>query len=655
MRKSVERVKAFVSAFVAVFILSALFLLGSCSPGEASKDFMASMAGVDVFIKNGDVNEAVKLLKKSEKLAFSSSARLGIYKRYLQLGEDKAAVKTLEKAYKKLPENPEIQAVYGNYLLKNGKNSEAFKVTASLAGTSYGSVRAEALLKNLLASSTSASSDNSGNSENPLFEKEISSAYYDIYAETGDLRWLRNCALIYLMRGDYAMAASLQGSVPDDSENAFFWGCVQYDSGNYDVAVKNFENVKSDLLLGAAALLASDSYAMLGDFDSAEMARKSYIDRSNKIKGAKVSPALLVNSAIWAYKNGDFSSAYELLVNAVSDYPEYVPGLLTYGKFAWADSEPEEMSDMEKSLRKTDLRTMKMRRYDSRPKFSLDDALSRMKDTLDKAESLGDEKSGFDDLIVERLNLEMKKNSGIPLRQKTAMIWDALEKNQLGANLYPPHLVQFCAQQLLSYGFTEDARELFTNFALEKFALRGESQVKDSKDKVEADIFGGEKTEKNGVVSNEIARLAFGDRAVAAADKMEIWEVEFAAYFALLDGNISAAKRLYEYVNFETGGAKTANASGEFASVSPLCASSSSANLAMIYSSQGEKKKALNLYTLAAGKTKSTKIKSKLLYRIANIQLGMGRAEDARNSAQYAVSLDPGNADARLFLNQHKK
>ena len=95
---------------------------------------------------------------------------------------------------------------------------------------------------------------------------------------------------------------------------------------------------------------------------------------------------------------------------------------------------------------------------------------------------------------------------------------------------------------------------------------------------------------------------------------MEIWEVEFAAYFSLLERNISAAKRLYEYVVFETGGVKRANASGEIMSVSPLSASSSAANLAMIYSSTGERQKALALYSLAAGKTKSLQIKSRLLY-----------------------------------------
>lgn len=631
-----------------VFILFAGFLLASCAANDDSKNFMSAMTSVDIFIKNGDVNEALKLLKKSEKQAFSSYARLGVYKRYLQLGEDKRAQKTIEKAYKKLPDNPEIQAVYGNYLTRNGKIGDALKVTDKLDGTKYGSIRAEAMLKNFLEKNSA----NLKEETSPLFEKEISSSYFDIYSETGDSRWLRNCALIYLMAGDYKMASSLQPENLENSDDALFWGFVQYDSGNYDIAVRNLENVKSDLNSAKAASLASDSYAMLDDFDSAEDARRNYMERAKKF--VKILPSLSVNSALYAYNHEDYSRANELLMDAVFDFPDYVPGLLTYGKFAWEDSLPEETSDLEKSLRKTNLRTMKMQRYDDRPKFNLDDAISRMQEELEKETKLGEPKDKFDDLIVEQLNLEMKKNNEIPLAQKTAMIWNALEENSLGTNLYPPHLVQFCAQKLLSYGLTEDARNLFTNFVIEKFNLDAEQQKKNgSGEQVKTDIFGGEKVVKTGVVSNEIARLAFGDKAAQVADKMEIWEVEFAAYFALLDGNISAAKRLYEYVNFETGGAKTANASGEYISVSPLCASSSSANLAMIYSSQGEKSKALNLYTLAAGKTNSKKTKSKLLYRIASIQIGMGKKDDARNSAAYAVNLDPSNANARLLLNQN--
>lgn len=651
MKNSVKRQ---VYAFSAAFILFAGFSFSSCVFRDDSKSFMSAMTGADSFIKNGQVNDALKLLKKAEKKAYSAYARLGIYRRYLQLGEIDLAEKTIEKAYKKLSDSLEIQAVYGNYLVKHGKPSAALEVTESLSGTKYGSIRAEAVLSALLNAGDSNQEAALRDEKSPLFGKETSSAYFDIYARTNDARWLRNCALIYLLRGEYAMAASLQPETLEDSEDSLFWAFVQYDFGNYDIASRNLENVKSSLLTSSAVTLASDSYAMLDDYESAEEIRRTFLGQ--KKSASAVSPSILVNSAIWAYNNEEFARAYELLINAVSDYPDYVPGLLTYGKFAWEDSKPQDMSDLERSLRQTNLRTLRMRRYDDRPKFSLDDVLTRINERLEKEEAPGSPKDKNGDLIVEQLSLLMRDES-LPFQKKTAMIWEALEKNQLGVNLYPAHLVQFCTQKLLSFGLTEEARNLFTNFAMEKFNLYAVETAGEAKNEVEikTDVFGGEKTVRSALVPDDIARLAFGDRAARAADKMEIWEVEYAAYFALLDGNIPAAKRLYEYVNFETGGAKTANAGGDFISVSPLCASSSSANLAMIYSSQGDKKRALSLYTLAAGKTASTKTKSKLLYRIANIQIGLGKKQDAINSASYAVSLDPSNAEARFFLNQNKE
>ncbi|MBQ0051952.1 MAG: hypothetical protein KBT11_07805 [Treponema sp.] len=614
----------------------------SCSSKDGSLNFMSAMETVDIYLKNGEVNDALRLLKKSEKNAFSAYARLGIYKRYLRMGEEKLAEKTLQKAWKKLPENPEIAVVYGNNLLKAGKYSEALNVTSCLTGTKYGSIHSEVLLKSVL------DRENIRAEDGPLFKKEISSAYYDVYAGTDDARWLRNCALIYLMGGDYVTAAGLQPEKCEDSEDALFWGYVQYDSGNYDVAVRNLKNVKSDLLAGAGAMLASDAYMMLDDEDESEEAREDFIGSAKSY--SKISPALSVNSALWAFRHDDLKRAYELLVNAIIDNPEYTPGLVSYGKMAWADSRPRNWSDLELSLRKTNLRTEKMREFDERPKFTVEDAIFRMDEELERQSLSGKIRS--DELIVERLDLFLKSREDLPLKQRTALIWNELEKNELGKNIYPGHLVQFAVQKFLSYGLGNEARQLFTNYVTQKFSLNYEEQQGVAGEKIVSDIFGGQKKEIVPVVPEFIAKLAFGERAAMVADRMEIWEVEFAAYFALLDDNIAAAKRLYEYVNFETGGAKTANASGDMISVSPLAAPSSSANLAMIYSSSGEKKKALNLYSLAAGRTSSKRTKSKLLYRVALLQFGLGHKQDAKTSAAYAVSLDQSNADARLLQRQ---
>ncbi len=631
-------------SFIAL-LLALLFV--SCSKDDDSS-FLSAMESVDIFIKNGDASEAMRLLKKSEKKAFSSFARLGLYRRYMTLGEEKKAENVLVKALKKLPDNEELSAVYGNFLLRRNRLNDAIVVTKKLEGTKYGSIRSEAIMKQLLASNDQNLSDISS----PLFSQEISSSYYDTYVGTNDSRWLRNCAIIYLLRGDYSFASSLQQSFDfEDSQDALFWAYVQYDSSNFDVAVKNLEYVTSPMLQSGAALLASDAYMLLSDEENAQKARTSYISFAEK-NGTKISPSILVNSSLYEYRHENYRSSYEYLIEALISEPDYIPALISYGKLSWKDSQPLQMSALEKALRKTSLRTAKMREYDERPKFTIEDALFRMNETLER-ESKANIKHD-DDLIVERLSLYLKNNPGLNLNQKTSAIYSELEQNQLGTNLYPSHLVQFAVQKFLAYGLIDEGRQLFTSYIDSKFDLNYRRQQSEAgtKENVKTDIFGGSKTEKLPVIPESVARLAFGDRAADKTERMEIWEVEFSAYFSLLDKNISAAKRLYEYVVFETGGVKKANVTGNLTSVSPLASPSSTANLAMIYSSTGERKKALALYSLAAGKSRSPQTKSKLLYRAAKIQADFGDFESARTSLDYSLSLDMSNADARLLKRQ---
>ena len=626
-------------AFCSVLFVAGIFF-ASCSKSDDAS-FMSAMESVDIFIKSGDTAEAMRLLKKSEKKAFSSFARIGIFRRYLQMGEEKRAESVLKTGLKKLPENPELTAVYSHFLIRENRLPEAVELSKTLEGTKYGSIRSEAIMKTLLQS------EDLSDFSSPFFSQEISSAYYDTYVGTNDSRWLRNCALIYLLRGEYSMASSLQREL-EDSQDALFWAFVQYDSGNYDIAAHNLEQVSSPILRSSASLLASDAYMMLGDEESAEESRELYIDSAKK-SGAKMIPSILVNSSLYSFRHEQYRKSYEYLIDAFVAEPDYIPALISYGKLSWKDSQPLQMTELEKALRKTSLRTNKMREYDERPKFTIADALYRMEETLERESRAGLKHD--DDLIVERLSLYLKNNPELNLTQRTAVIWNELEQNQLGTNLYPPHLVQFAVQKFLSYGLIDEGRELFMNFIDAKFDLnyRMKQTEAGTEEKVKVDIFGGKKVEKVPVIPESVARLAFGDRAADKTDRMEVWEVEFAAYFSLLEKNISAAKRLYEYVIFETGGVKRANSSGNITSVSPLSASSSAANLAMIYSSTGERKKALDLYSLAAGKTKSPQVKSKLLYRAAKIQVDLGDLDGAKTSLAYSLCLDRSNADARLL------
>ena len=93
---------------------------------------------------------------------------------------------------------------------------------------------------------------------------------------------------------------------------------------------------------------------------------------------------------------------------------------------------------------------------------------------------------------------------------------------------------------------------------------------------------------------------------------------------------------------------------GQIVSFSRLCSVTSAVNLAGIYASEGDLKKALNLYGLSSGRTKSRKLKSKILYLTALVQEDMKNTDGAVLSLEYALSLDPMNAQARLRLKNLK-
>ena len=80
-----------------------------------------------------------------------------------------------------------------------------------------------------------------------------------------------------------------------------------------------------------------------------------------------------------------------------------------------------------------------------------------------------------------------------------------------------------------------------------------------------------------------------------------------------------------------------------------MCNVSSAVNLASVYAGTGELNRALSLYGLAGGRTKNKKLKSKILYRTALVQSDMQNKDGAILSLEYAVSLNPMNAEARLL------
>lgn len=609
----------------AVICLFAGIFLFSCSHNSPDSSFVSALELTDSYIRLGQTADALKSLKKTSKSAYSAYARLGIYKRYEQLGETKLAEKTLVKALKKIPDSLELKAVYSQFLIKNGRIEDALEVSPVLAGTKYGSIYSYCVLN---------SSEKEEILENSLFK-----IYNDCYEATENEQWLLKSAIPYLKNGEYEQAASLQKTF--ETKNPLFWSKVQFDAGNYDLCIQNLENADKNKVEAKLILLASDAFYLLGDFDSAEKERLKLLEMNADVQNFALT---YVNSAIWAYNAKQYARSYDLLMRVIMSGCENIPSLLTYGKFAREDAEESEEDFFERELRKTTLRSYSMQQKDERPRFLIDDAIFRIEELIKKQKQ--NKSTVDDDLLVERLALWLSKWSDAVQNKKEAEIWQTLENNETAGSLYPPKLVNFAVCYLLNSGKEKEARELFEKYLDCRYKLKEKTEKKEA---VVYDVFGGEKRYSAPEVPDFVIKAAFGDRASEYAPTMELWEVEMAAYFSLLDENFSAGKRLYEYALFETGGVKAKQNSEQITAFNRMCNVSSAVNLASVYAGTGELNRALSLYGLAGGRTKNKKLKSKILYRTALVQSDMQNKDGAILSLEYAVSLNPMNAEARLL------
>lgn len=617
--------------YCAAVLFAGIFFF-SCESKIEVENIHTTLGTVDSYIESGRIKDAASLLKSASKTAYSLNARLGVFQRYDMIGDEKSAEKILKKCEKYFPDSAEVRAVYAHFLLERGRNEEALKKSENLRGTKYGSIYSECFFKN--------------KSEFDFYSAEYSGLYLDCYNATQNEKWLLDAAVPYLLTGNYESAAVMQKKI--DGKNADFWAKVQFDAGNYDLCLENIGKSQNSAS-GENALLASDAYFMLDDFDSAEKVREKIISLTALENDFFIPDLIIVNSAIWNYNASRYAAAYELLTDLVLKNGGNVPALLTYAKFARLDSQKKEEDFFETELRKTPLRSISMQENDERPRFLIKDAEYRINQGI-KIQKSG-QKAVSPELVVEKLSLFLHEGKDLPPAKIESKIWETLEENEIGGNLYPPLLVNFCTVQLLNMGKYGEARNLFSNFIDARYKLEKDGETPPQK---KYDSFGGEKIVETPVVPKSVLAAAFGNRAAEYADKMEIWEVEMSAYFSLLDGNIPAAQRLYEYALFETGGMEQISSDDMAMGISSFANVSSAVNLADIYFSQGKLKQALALYGIAAGKTKDKKLKSEILFRIAGVQTDLQNKKSAILSLDYALSLDPMNAKANLLRKRLK-
>lgn len=600
--------------FVLIFSLLFSVFVISCSMQGSQKSFASSLNEIDILIKQNQYDDAVRQLGKIEKNAYSAWSHLGIFRRYNQMGLKEKALAVLKKAIKSNPENLELKAVYVNFLINSGDTKNAIAEGKILQGTKYGSLYSEAILKDAFS-----------NTEKDDLYKKFSDEIYlpiykDAYSASKNTAWLKNCALIFLAKGKYENAISFFPDTISTAFDAYFWALAMFDDKRYadaqncceiarellEKVVSNGVKVANDKGLGGnfaienVYSLEADAWTELGDNESAEKIRQIAIKNGNALAET------YVNSARWALDNENFEECAKYAFFAVENWKDFVPALSLYANFALESNKVRNEDTIQLQLRDAGTATLEMEKFDNRAKIPISDAVTRINDSLERT------KDPY--LFVLSTDLRYKLSKNLTEKDKIADLWNILEKNAISPNIYPDVLFDYALNFLLSNNYEADAWNLFAKFISTKYSIPLDEN------------FWNELYERKSELLQK--------------------EKEYAAFFVANQKRADDAVRFYENLCFE----EKAN-STDFV-LSPHASDSSSLNLATIYDSLAQKKSALALYTKVSGRTSNIKLKSEIMTKIAKVYYKSSDYKNAKKSAQYAVSLNNRNAEAKLLLDK---
>ena len=615
-------------------VCAAAALLGtlvSCSAKSSAMSITSALDEADRYIAQGYPKDALKILSSCEKRILNPMEAIGVYKRYLALDQKKPAENVLKKNLKKNPDNLELNAVYVSFLKNSERSGEAFKLSKILRGTKYGGLYSELLFRSILEAEEDRGLEF-------YISQEAAALYVDAYNTSGDNAWLRNAALCGLSKGDYGDAAALFPGQMQSPSDAYFWALVFYDNKKYgeaaeclvasqEIAKKNesrfFDGISERRKVNAieTTALLSDSYTLMGEEKEAERVRGELIaaltlgaeNQSGAQSGTTTSllGTMYLNSALYAMQRSDDRAAYNTLTFVTQKWPDFAPALIAYGNFAYNSSRRVMDDPLTKSLRDAGVVSTDMKRFDERPRVSVSDALVRMKESIARTHN--------DSLYVAALELEDKIDDTSDERTRLGRMYRVLERNALAADLYPPEIAQYAVHTLLRLDRYSEAKDMFLKYLAARYKLG---------------------TERD-----------FEEDLVLSLRNMDLWEAEYAAYFAARERETDLTKRLYEYAVYESGFSDSYSGT----EISPAAATQSAVNLAMIYSSTGNKDKALELYGRAQSRASDNFLKSEIMYRLACVYDAKKEEAAAVKSLEYCLYLNPGNGKARLLLQKFRK
>ena len=606
-----RELKSIFSTFLLFSLI--LFCFSGCRLKAEQNSLTSQFDVIDALVMQNQMQSALKELKKAEKRAYDSWTWIGIYKRYMTLGESNLAEKALKKALKKNSGNVELQAVYTLFLLRADRLGDAGKWAEKLRGTQYASLYSEYVLRQNAEKAAAAENKFAFFTNENYYQ-----IYLDAYKTSKNPVWLRNCAVFNLINGHYDVAATLLPAAFLDADDAFFWATVCYDAGQYYDAIEAVEASRSLMTgyQGAVTFktsfvqqiaLESDAYMAVSEMEAAENARRGIVLNLDELKIRKSDEALLsnvvLNSAKWAENQGMDEQNADLLFYAVNRWPDNVPALILYADFAYRSNLEREEDTEIAALRKAGIQTLEMERYDSRRKIPMSDALYRIDEAL--------RRTNAPYLHIAKLDLKYKTDSSISEKDKNRDLWNMLENSYNEDGEYKGLLVQYALNFLLNTKQYDDAWTLFTSYVTS--------------------------------ISDYDSKRDFWEQFIEKARIYDLPFVEFGAWFAADKKLADEALRLHEYCVYESTGLR------EEGFISQQVSTAVCLNLGSIYVSLGKKAKALDLYGRAAGRESSNAKRSEIFYRIACIYAGDGDIKNALRSAEYASSLYPDNARASIL------
>ena len=619
---------------IALLLLSCMalgFFNISCSSKKNHASFVTKLDMVDAYIASGNTKDALSLLKSLQKKANTPMNRIGVYKRYVTLGEKSQAEKVISTAYKKTPQNLEICALYSKFLMENGNFGTACDVASVLQGTKYGSFYTESVLRlglqyrqfpnELFSKQKKLKIKRKKNSPKPdekiFFDSRFITLFVDAYKNSQDSMWIKNAAILCLRGNDFDRAVSLLDREIENPSDALFWAFVLYDSGRnaeslgvLEIADSMERTVPLQLELEC---LKADNYFLLGDADHSQKIREGILEYEDQIfqhlakdDVRRLLPVVYANSAI--YHNGakDPVREYQLINQMVTVFPDYVPSLSLHARYALESMSRPSEERLLTILRESGLKTMYMERMDSIPKIHISESMEKISQAL--------RNSGDMDLKVLQQKLTDIVEYDMNNDKVASRVWTLFERNQISANEYPPQIFRYGVARLIQTGNQDSAYRVFMDYENKMHGLKKLEDVTE-----------------NGKMS-----------------ELSLWELEEAAWFAVYMQKVTLAREMYQHIVDTSASLSPKQTTVQVNS----CIVNSLINLSVISEFLGERKKALECLNKALSRTQSATRRSYLLDLIGVASYGLGDQISAIRSLQYALYLNPENNSARLHLKQ---